>query len=454
MRLRKRLATVSAIAVITAVGVVAVGAPAHAATLTFIASADTYVQDSTPFTNYGTSTQIVVDNSPVRRTFIRFTVSGLSGTVTSAKLRVRTINSNAGSDRGGTFRSMTNSWSETGTTWYNQPAINGATHGTLGSVTAGTWYEINVTAAVTTNGTYSFGATSASGDGAYYSSRESGTYAPQLVITTDPAIGDPVLVGAGDIADCSSTGDEATANLLDSIAGTVFTAGDNAYDSGTTAEFDNCYHPSWGRHKARTRPSAGNHEYVNAGAAGYFGYFGAAAGDPSTGYYSYDLGTWHVAVINSNCSAIGGCGVDSPQERWLRADLAASSKSCTIAYWHHPLFTSGANHGPATEMRPIFQVLYDFNAEVVVVGHNHQYERFAPQNPGGGLDNARGLRQFVAGTGGRSHHGFGTIQPNSEARNSDTYGVLKLTLRANGYDWRFVPEAGKSFTDGGSGSCH
>ncbi|MCA1676107.1 MAG: DNRLRE domain-containing protein, partial [Actinobacteria bacterium] len=358
-------------------------------------------------------------------------------------------------------------WSETAVTWTNQPAIQGAAVASLGSVSQNTWYELDVTSAITGNGTFSLGMTSTSADGADYDSRETGATSPQLVVTTGattttaPATtttttpsGDPVLVGAGDIAGCSTSGDEATATLLDSIPGTVFTTGDNVYDDGTASEFANCYDPTWGRHKARTRPSTGNHDYHAAGAVGYFGYFGAAAGDPAKGYYSYDLGNWHVVAINSNCSEVGGCGEGSPQETWLRQNLAETTKPCTVAYWHHPLFTSGANHSNATQMRPIFQALYDFDAEVVLAGHNHNYERFAPQNPSGGLDTAQGIRGFVVGTGGGGHYGFGTIQPNSEVRNGDTYGVLKLTLKASGYDWQFVPKAGYTFTDAGSGTCH
>jgi hypothetical protein len=238
--------------------------------------------------------------------------------------------------------------------------------------------------------------------------------------------------------------------LLDNIPGTVYTLGDNAYGSGTTTEFNTYYGPTWGRHKARTKPSAGNHDYSTAGATGYFGYFGAAAGDPAKGYYTYDLGNWHIVVINSNIARSAG----SAQEQWLRADLAASTKPCTLAYWHHPRFTSGASHGPDTSMGPVWQALYDYNADVVLSGHNHQYERFAPQNPSGRLDTARGIREFVAGMGGADHYNFGTIQANSEIRNGDTFGVLKLTLHSNSYDWQFVPEAGKTFTDSGTGTCH
>lgn len=260
-----------------------------------------------------------------------------------------------------------------------------------------------------------------------------------------------VLVGAGDIAVCgsSNTGDEQTANLLDGISGTVFTAGDNAYESGTASEYTTCYGPSWGRHKARTRPVPGNHEYSTSGASGYFGYFGSAAGEAGKGYYSYDAGPWHIIALNSNLAMNAG----SPQEQWLRADLAANTTTCTLAYWHHPRFSSGP-HGNAPFSQPLWQALYDFGADVVIVGHDHTYERFAPQTSSGQLDMARGIRQFVAGTGGASLYEWATIAANSEVRNNTTKGVLKLTLFADRYEWQFVPVAGSSFTDSGSASCH
>jgi len=268
---------------------------------------------------------------------------------------------------------------------------------------------------------------------------------------------DPVLLAAGDIASCSSGGDEATAALLagvlaGGVSGEVVTLGDNAYESGTAAEFANCYDPSWGQQKARTRPATGNHEYLTAGAAGYFGYFGAAAGDPAKGYYSYDLGTWHLVALNSNCAPVGGCGVGSAQEQWLRADLAAHPAACTLAYWHHPRFSSG-QHGSDPAYTALWQALYDAHADVVLNGHDHDYERFAPQDPAGAYDPLRGLREFVVGTGGKNHYTFTTVRPNSEVRNSDTFGVLQLTLHATGYDWRFLPEAGKTFTDAGTATC-
>jgi len=259
----------------------------------------------------------------------------------------------------------------------------------------------------------------------------------------------PVLVGAGDITSCWYDTDEATAKLLDSIPGTVFTAGDNAYETGSAKQYRDCYAPTWGRHKARTRPSPGNHDYSSAGAPGYFGYFGAAAGPPGRGYYSYDLGGWHIIALNSNVAT----RVGSLEERWLRRDLALHPARCTLAYWHHPRFSSGL-HGDSTALQSIWQALYDAGADVVVNGHDHTYERFAPQTPSGALDSARGIREFVVGTGGAGFYGFTHIRENSEVRNNTTHGVIKLTLRPDGYDWEFVPVAGKTFRDSGSGKCH
>lgn len=278
-----------------------------------------------------------------------------------------------------------------------------------------------------------------------------------VACTTGSNVGPPppgttnVLVGAGDIADCGSNGDEATAALLDGIDGTVFTAGDNAYEDGSAANFSQCYAGSWGRHKARTRPSPGNHDYRTSGAADYYAYFGARSGDAGKGYYSYDLGDWHIISLNSNISMSAG----SAQEAWLRADLAASPLTCTLAYWHHPRFSSGTQHGSESAAEPLWQALYDAGAEVVVSGHEHNYERFAPQQPDGTADGATGIREFVVGTGGTGHYNdLGTQLPNSELFNGTTFGVLKLTLAPGTYSWNFVPVAGETFTDSGSGSCH
>src|SRR5215208_1900903 len=268
---------------------------------------------------------------------------------------------------------------------------------------------------------------------------------------------DLVFVGAGDIASCDSPGDEATANLVDTIPGTVYTTGDNAYQSGTASEYANCYDPTWGRFKERTYPSVGNHEYAtpNPNAAPYFEYFGAVAGDPSKGYYSYNLGDWHVVALNSMCEKVGGCKATSPMVTWLKQDLAENPRTCTLAYFHHPVFSSGTLNGGFPKMKPSWEVLYAANADVVLNGHVHSYERFAPQTPSGVADTAQGIREFVVGTGGRSLNDFKITSPpdTSEKRDASTFGVLKLTLHPSSYDWEFVPVAGETFSDIGSDSC-
>ncbi|HET7790216.1 MAG TPA: metallophosphoesterase [Gemmatimonadales bacterium] len=264
-----------------------------------------------------------------------------------------------------------------------------------------------------------------------------------------PPPGANVLVGAGDIANCTSTGAEATADLLDTIPGVVFTAGDNAYQSGSASDYAQCYEPTWGRHKTRTRPSPGNHDFVTDSAAPYYSYFGANAGDSGVGYYSYDVGAWHVISLNSSISVAPG----SPQEAWLRRDLGAHRARCTLAYWHFPRFSAGL-HGSLAAMQPLWQALYDSGADVVLAGHDHNYQRFAPQTPAGALDSARGIREFVVGTGGASHYTFPNTAANLEVKDSTTFGVLKLTLDSARYAWVFVPVAGATFSDSGTASCH
>jgi len=269
-----------------------------------------------------------------------------------------------------------------------------------------------------------------------------------------PSSSTAILVGAGDISDCRDpSGAEATAKLLDQTPGTVFAVGDLAYPDGTAENFK-CYDKTWGRAKSRTRPAPGNHEFHSSGATPYFDYFGSAAGDPKTGYYSYDLASWHIIVLNSECADVGGCDAGSPQEKWLRSDLSSHHAACTLAYWHKPLFSSGGAHGDDPEIKPLWDALYAAHADLVLNGHDHDYERFAPQNPEGVADPAHGIREFVVGTGGKNHRPFGATQPNSEVRDATAFGVLKLTLNAHSYTWQFLPEPGKSFTDSGSGSCH
>ncbi len=290
-----------------------------------------------------------------------------------------------------------------------------------------------------------------------------------LLLTLAPAAraADPVIAAAGDIA-CDPTdenyhGGQGTATACrmkatsDLLVGkswdAVLLLGDNQYWDGTLAAYQTSFGPTWGRLKPLIRPAPGNHEYQTPGAAGYYDYFGPAAGDRSKGWYSYDLGTWHVVALNSNCSSIGGCGPGSPQLLWLAADLAAHPRACTLAYWHHPRFSSGA-HGDDTTYDAFWRTLYAAGVDLVLAGHDHDYERFAPQDPDGKPNPAHGIREIVAGTGGREVRPFSTLRANSEARNAKDLGALKLRLRSDGYDWEFLPAAGGTFKDSGSAGCH
>jgi acid phosphatase type 7 len=300
----------------------------------------------------------------------------------------------------------------------------------------------------------------------------SASSAPTSVVTA----ADPVVGAAGDIAcdpaDPNFNGGAGTASachmravsdlLLQSHLTAVLGLGDEQYECAGLSAFASSYDPTWGRLRSITYPAPGNHEYQTSGgtncdaagnAAGYYTYFGSAAGDPSKGYYSFDLGTWHLIALNASCAKVGGCGAGSPEEIWLKNDLATRTNRCTLAFWHNPRYSSGGVGNDST-FSPFWQDLYNANAELVLVGHDHEYERFAPQNASSGLDTARGIREFVVGTGGKTHTNFATIRANSEVRNNDTFGFLKLTLHPSSYDWQFVPEPGKTFADSGSTACH
>ena len=274
------------------------------------------------------------------------------------------------------------------------------------------------------------------------------------VSATDSAASEQTITAAGDIVDCGNlSGSEATAKLLDAIPGTVLPIGDLAYPDGSDRNFK-CYDQTWGRHKARTRPAPGNHEYHTPGAAGYFRYFGKAAGDRHRGYYSFDLGGWHIIALNSECARVGGCQNGSAEERWLRKDLQKNSSACILAFWHVPLFSSGDEHGNDPEMKAFWRDLYAAGADVVLNGHDHDYERFTPQDPEGAADPVRGIREFVVGTGGKNQRKFREPLPTSEVRSNTTFGVLQMDLHPQGYDWKFIPVNGGQFTDSGIGDCH
>lgn len=246
---------------------------------------------------------------------------------------------------------------------------------------------------------------------------------------------------------------EATAALVESIdPDAVLLLGDVQYEDGAPEKYVESYEKNWGRFKDVTRPAVGNHEYLTPEASGYFDYFGSAAGRPDQGWYSYNIGAWHLIALNSNCSKVGGCQPGSPQERWLRADLAANTARCTLAYWHHSRFSSG-QHGNSTRYDSLWEALDEAGADLVLTAHDHDYERFAPQDADGKRDQARGIRQFVVGTGGRNTRPFTSVQPNSEFRLTEMYGVLELTLRPDSYRWQFVTVDGGAVADEGTGKC-
>jgi hypothetical protein len=261
-----------------------------------------------------------------------------------------------------------------------------------------------------------------------------------------PSFPDAVFVGAGDIADCGPNA-AATAQLLDRIPGAVFVTGDLVYPNGTAESFAKCYEPTWGRHRARTFPAPGNHDWEIGAGGPYFDYFGPAAGPRGLGYYSFDLGDWHILSLNSNIPATAG----SPQFEWVRRDLADRPSLCSLALWHHPLFSSG-EHGDNPFMTDMWRLLDSLGVDVVLTGHEHGYERFAPQDASGQRDPS-GIRQFVIATGGAPLYRVGVVKPNSERLEQQTWGVLKLMLRASSYDWEFVPIDGQSFRDLGSDAC-
>lgn len=411
-------------------------APARA----FVPFADGFVAAGAPRANHGRARVLRLQARPPSRAYLRFRVGALRGDVATARLRIFV----AGRGKVQVRAIAPRPWNERSLVFRTAPRLGRVI--ATGPVRPG-WNSFDVGSLVEGPGTVGLALVAQRG-AVSVASRESRSR-PVLRVETAP-----VLLAAGDIGSCNSGGDEATAALVEGVGvpATIAALGDLAYPKGTVDEFAYCYGPSWGPFRSATRPAAGNHDYATPGAAAYFDYFGAAAGPRGAGYYSYDLGSWHVVVLNSNCRFVA-CSAGSPQQAWLRGDLALHRTRCTLAYFHHPLFSSTA--GTATpEVRPLWQTLYDAGADVVLNGHAHNYQRFAPQTPFGAADPARGMREFVAGTGGNSLRLVGPPVANQETADDTTFGVLRLTLLETGYRWQFVPVAGGAFDDSGAATCH
>ncbi|MPZ24254.1 MAG: DNRLRE domain-containing protein [Dehalococcoidia bacterium] len=430
-------------------------------TLVFELEADTYVSAEQPGSNFSDSSELRVDGSPELVAYLGFRVEGATaeGSV-DATLR---LFANSSSRDGGLVHSVAGQdLDELNLVADNAPAP-GEMLGFHGSLVEGTWLEVELEDLQLD--TYIILAlTTESETARSFASRETGGNAPQLVFRepseeeaveaeleplTDEEV---VLLAVGDIGDCVSTGDEEVAALVSGLAGELALLGDISQDEGTPEQYRECYDPAWGQFLDRSRPAAGNHDYLTEGASGYYAYFGESAGDPDKGYFSYNLGAWHIVVLNSNCSQIAGCSVSSPQGRWLQEDLSENQAECTLAYAHHPRFSSG-QHGNFDSMQDLWQILYGFGAELYLSGHDHGYERFAPQDPSGAAV-SDGIRQFVVGTGGKGLRPLGPRIANSEVSQDQDFGVLQLDLRPGGYAWQFIPIPGSTFTDAGEESCH
>jgi hypothetical protein len=491
----RRPATIM-LGVVLFAGLVLSAQRAYGDSSTITVAEDTYVSQGNPSATHGGYGYLATNAAPgERRVHVKVTVNGIPTGATGVTSTLRLWGQTASSSVF-TVRQVPSTWTEGSLTWNNQPAL-GTTVTTRTGVASGQYNTFNVTNYITGNGTYAMAVTTITTTQIKFTSKEStANHPPQLLVswtppttttsttttstststtTTTPPADDPVVAGAGDIAcappatrTSSACHQADTANLL--AAGgydAVLPLGDQQYECGQLSAFQAVYDPTWGRFKSISHPATGDNEYVGSGcstpgASGHFTYFGGPASpdQPSClsacpGYYSYNLGSWHVVVLNTECTqpGVGGCGSTSAQGQWLAADLAAHPTQCTLAYWHKPRWNDAG--GVSSSSSYFVQALYNAHAEVILTGHNHYYERFAPQTPSGAADPANGIRQFIVGTGGKSLHGLSSTPPaNAEARNSTTFGILKLTLHPGSYDWRFVPEAGKTFTDSGIQSCH
>jgi len=459
------------------VAVPAGGAPGTAArTVAVKPTADAFVTSVAPRSNFGRARMLIVDRRPAVRSYLRFRVRPLGGPVRQATLRLYVTRARGRRVRVARVRARP--WTERTITFGRAPRL--ASPIVRASVPVSGWVDLDVSRLVRRAGTIELALAYGTPAGEVrFASRESGTRAPRLVISSGTSA-DPVVAAAGNIA-CDPAWPEFNAGngtatdchqrdtsdlLVKTKLAAVLALGDSQYDCGGLAAYQQAYGPSWGRVKSITHPVPGNHDYVSSGGTdcdptgnggGYFAYFGSAARPAGTSYYSFNVGTWHVVALDSQCSAVGGCAPGSPEEAWLRADLAANPTKCTLAYWHYPLFSSGLEgarpEGARSEGATFWADLDRAGAEVVLNAHEHDYERFAPQH-GNGQGDPKGIREFVVGTGGRMRHAFTTVAPNSQVRENGSWGVLELTLHTGSYSWRFVPVAGGTFSDSGSTACH
>jgi acid phosphatase type 7 len=481
--MRRRLA---AAVIVAAIGSLLVGVrTGWADTSTITATEDTYVSQGNPSGLHGSYSYLATNAAPgERRAYVKFTVAGIPTGATGVSAALQLWGQSTSASTFTVWRT-TSTWTEGSLTWNNQPPL-GSLVTTRTGVSSGQYNSFDVSSYLTANGTYGMVVTTNSTTEIMFTSRDStSNHPPKLLltwtapttttITTTPPPRDPVAAAAGDIACAPGVTrtayrchDSDTANLL--LAGgydAVLPVGDLQYECGELSAFQTVYDSSWGQVKSISRPAAGDNDYTSAtcttpGASGYFTYFGGLA-NPSqpactsacSGYYSYDLGSWHVVVLNTECSqtGVGGCGATSPQGKWLAADLAAHPAQCTLAYWHRPRWLDTGSLSGASSY--FVQALYNAGAEVILNGHSHIYERWAPQTPSGAVDHAGGIREFIVGTGGRNLHPLSSTPPaNVEVRSNTAFGVLQLTLHPTSYDWKFIPEAGKTFTDSGSQTCH
>lgn len=486
--------------------------PASATTTALRATADAWVDEDRRNKNYGgTSTLRVLDQ--MRLSYMRFKVPALPAgeQVVGATLRLSAKSASNCTLGVEILQAASNTWGESAITWTNQPGVTG---GVLASATwsTGGYKEFDVTAAIIGQGPVSFAIRHAQGcdptGEAVFSSREAGSNRPELLVETGssepapkpscgdgidndgdgridfpadpgctsatdtdetdaPTTGTKTLAAAGDIvcgpltagyggSDPTECQHRATADLL-SGADAVVPLGDLQYPDGTLGDFNQAYDPSWGRHAARTYPVPGNHEYHTPGARGYFDYWsskGRPTGVAGNGYYSFDLGSWHVIALNTSAGCTSGppCAEGSPQNNWLETDLANTTENCIVAYWHAPLFSSGV-HGDSLNGKPFWIDLYAAGADLVLNGHEHNYQRYAKQTPTG-QKASNGIRQFVVGTGGRQLTDLGAPDPTLEVGNDTDFGVLKLTLESNSYSWRYVRVGGAVLDSGGPVACN